>query len=268
MASIEVTSIVVDNQFSVDALLVSWSVSLNIHPLSDYAFDILRYQTPELDVNNPTAGATIVATDLHYPVTSYLDASVNLFKPDASYYYRIRARYPTEADYISPIYGEVKLQEPDAIAYAIWFQYQHILEVAGNVGYILLRKRYGQRCAVCWDDIQQQATRSNCLACYGTTYQGGYLPPIQTYYLQTSPDHVVERFNIDDNNSNVQLTPQGIWLVGYPRIQPGDIFVDANNDRYRISDVQYSLRKGFILRQQATMEALQPTHITYQIPIL
>ena len=76
------------------------------------------------------------------------------------YYYKIEVENTaTQQKQMSKIYGSLRYHIPDKISSTIAYQYEKYLEVVGNEPVLLLlRKRFGQKCQLCWDDVRMQST--------------------------------------------------------------------------------------------------------------
>lgn len=94
---------------------------------------------------------------------------------------------------------------------------------AGNKCWAFVRMRQGIRCPVCWDEILQQRTRSDCPTCNSTGYLTGFYDPHELY-VSFSPE--ASRMETStDGPRNSQGTVQG-WTSNFPMLSTGDVVID------------------------------------------
>jgi hypothetical protein len=96
---------------------------------------------------------------------------------------------------------------------------------------VLKRRHWGLRCRHCFDNLTKKVTKSKCIYCYGTGFEGGYFHPVRITGRFLAP------------NQEVTLTPQGksdtrqirFICSEQPIIDPDDILVEiATNQRYLV----------------------------------
>lgn len=225
-------------------------------------------------VNNNMITITAVDTYVETPTLTFVDTSVNLLSNTINYYYKIEAKHrSTLATQMSTVIGYSGSSAFDGVAYAITHQEQYILRYivhandASRKVKILLRKRTGQHCPVCWDNIKRQPTKSICTSCYNVGFNGGYFQPISVYMSINSPSTSLD---IAINDVEPQDSVVTGWLGNYPLVQEDDIVIDRHNRRYRILHTQRTLRgtSDAILRQVIAMQRLPLTDIVYKIGVV
>jgi hypothetical protein len=257
---ITIKQINVINALSLDYLLVQFRVEDTVEDLSNYKFDILRS-------TSPSSGYEVIVSDLDK--FEYIDTGVNLYKPSIRYYYKIKVKDLKEGrEQLSDIFGEMRSCSPDNYAMAIITNYDIFLKnVAGNPPIkILIKKKFGQHCTNCWDDIRMQPRIDNCNVCFGTGYTGGYFDPIEVNYSSMTGEAGMEQIlDLSDDGEGEQ--PIQIWILNYPIVSPGDIIVDRYNRRYNIQAVKPTSKNQYILRQVLTIYRLPASHIVYKFPV-
>lgn len=98
------------------------------------------------------------------------------------------------------------------------------------------RKHFGTYCPNCRDPLTQAVLLSKCTICLGTGWTGGFYDPIYTYgKIEVSgvlQDTMQAGQNIANRTSNVQL-------LAYPRMDKGDVIVEASRaSRWIVSSMQ------------------------------
>lgn len=249
------------NYNSVSELRLAWIISDTEEALSKYEFRIER----SVDTNDNFEDIGKVSGDSF----RFTDYNASGLKRNVIFYYRV-----TPYDKLTGHPGESKEcvsnfnREEDNIAYYIRYVDNVYLDFINNqVGFILSRRKFGQRCPVCWDDIRKQHKKTFCPVCYGTSYVGGYHKPYQVMYnILNSPRVVTEQVTPDDRSNTQQSITA--WIREYPMVGIGDIFVNDDNDRYKIVQLQTTTKNNeHILRQVMTLQKLAPTDQAYQISI-
>jgi len=255
---IKIKNIKTLSSISLDFLLVQFSIEDTEEDLSNYEFNIYRS-------NSPRSEFIKVANNIR--TFEFKDYSANLSVYAPRHYYKVEAvNIITRETLQTEPYLALFNHTPDHVAFAVKEQYQMYLEnILNNPDiYIFLRKRFGQKCHVCWDDIRLQSKSDSCVACYNTGYSGGYFAPIQIKYCAMSPEGSIQTSE-DIFDAGERQSPRQIWINNYPLVYPGDIIMDNNNHRYRIVQVQQTSKSGFILRQILVIERLPLSDIAYKL---
>jgi hypothetical protein len=127
---------------------------------------------------------------------------------------------------------------------------------------IYIKKKYGKRCLYCWDELKQRVTKEKCEYCFGTGFEGGYYPPIDSY-MQILP---VPKQQVP---SPVGIQMPGeveAWITNYPLVSPGDLISEkAMSYKYKITQVYPTFWKGYIVRQQLRLHIVSLDDIEYEI---
>ncbi len=261
-----VTNISVDNQYGTSFLVVNWEVSLPQGDLlGNYKFNVYRSTNPEFEYEK-------INTD---PIVElfYKDSSVNLLDNTLRYYYKIEAKNTgTSETSLSTVYGTLIPGLTDNEASAILYQEQYVLQYIINQNNtarqvkILLKRRSGPRCYMCWDSIKKQSTKSHCLSCYNVGFESGYYPPILAYVSMAPPS---SELSVGLNDVRPRDGSVSGWMSNYPIIQEDDIFIDHMNKRYRAVQTRPTVRRtsGYIIRQLFILQRLPYTDIIYKYDV-
>lgn len=248
---------------SLDFLVVEWNIDDTVEPLRNYRYDIYRCVGADNEEEYELIGA--VAGDSF----DFLDTNAPQHKRGIHFYYIVVPVYiPTNQ------HGEPKkcisFFDNTFDVYANYIKYVNnaYLNVINNhPGCILIKRRFGQRCSKCWDDIRRQHRQHGCPNCFGTGYEGGYHSPkiIRFGHMSQYPASS-ENVTLDGRGDNTQDVT--IWTESYPIISVGDIFVDSNNNRFKVNHVQKTTKNNhFILRQVLNMQLLSTSDPAYDIII-
>jgi len=123
----------------------------------------------------------------------------------------------------------------------------------GVKSYLFRKKTYGQHCPNCWDPISETVTKDRCLVCYGTSFTGGYFPPLPVFV------------QYDPTPNNLQKTyfgkyePNSIssWAVAVPEAFSDDLLLRIGDwNMYRIGPVQTTELQANPIRQIMTLTQL------------
>lgn len=120
----------------------------------------------------------------------------------------------------------------------------------GNLMYLFIKKKFVEHCPECWDSIRGSRSKSNCPYCLNTGFIGGYYNPIGLY-VSVSPEGAVIRQEVDGVAVTGQLNG---WTAGFPRINVGDVLVDANTrDIWHVGQVSMTTHKRTVTKQELAL---------------
>ena len=127
---------------------------------------------------------------------------------------------------------------------------------------VLKRRRWGDRCTVCYDPVLKESTQEHCPACYGTAFLGGYWAP--TVIRGRREAAAVETQVTAHGDSDVKLDDFNV--LDYPLIEYKDIIVDlVRNDRYQVQRVHRTELKSVTVHQKVTTSMLGRNSIEYKL---
>lgn len=248
---------------SLDSLIVQWETDDTVESLENYSYNIYRCAETDND-----AEYTFIA-NIPGNVFEFKDDTAMQYKRKVCFYYKI---VPINKNTLEEglFVKCLSLYDRKKDNYANYMRYLNnvYLNVIGNhKGYVLVRKKFGQKCSRCWDDIRRQHKQHNCPNCFGTGYEGGYHNPSDiSFSYMSMPFGNFENVGIDGRGDNVQDV--SIWTGNHPIISVGDIFVDENNNRFKITQVQRTIKNNeFILRQILNMQLLSTSDPVYNVII-
>jgi hypothetical protein len=99
--------------------------------------------------------------------------------------------------------------------------------------------------------------------CLGTSIIGGYLGPIQ---LMIAPPETEKSVELADMGLHIRYDWQS-WTTNYPLLNPRDVIVRQNNERYVVGPVNPQGARGAIFQQHFTMSYIDQGDIRYSIGI-
>lgn len=129
---------------------------------------------------------------------------------------------------------------------------------------VLKRRRWGERCAVCYDAITKQATIEHCATCFGTSFTGGYWAPVLIRGRREAAS--VESQLTSHGDSDVKFA--AFNTLDYPLLEYKDVVVDlVRNDRYEVQRVHETELKSVPVHQKVTASLLARSSVEYSFPV-
>lgn len=256
---LKVLSVTATPQFSKGFMHVSFEIANTMEELTDYQFDILRSDASNGDFE-------LIAINVQD--FQFEDYSVNLANQQLEYYYKIRV-VDKDTDEIleSDIASTVNYSENEYVNYLRYVNKIYLEDVINNpkVKY-LKKKKFGQYCSECYDDVREKPRKQNCKCCYGTKFEGGYYKPVEisVNYLVDSSS---KQENLGVTGINVEEGPIQLWTSEFPIISPGDILVFSDGTRFRVVTWSNSDRAGRTLRQTLQAQKIPYSDIIYKFPV-
>lgn len=273
------------NNFLPKGILLKWTIQDTTEDLSNYHYKIFRttFNAPE-GVGNKNLFKRFSENDeeveliaiLDATLFEFLDDTINPYKQSLSFYYEIYACSNESEEISEPqqmVYLFNKWTNKDLIGgqnivdYIRELQNKYLKVINNTTGYILQRKRFGEKCPYCWDDIRNQTTRYDCPCCFGTGYKGGYYRPYEVRFNYLTP------VRISSENPKLEGTENSensinVWIESYPFVYEGDIFVNEKNDRYKVNSIHHTTKNNeYVLRQELTLTKLPHSDVCYQFMI-
>lgn len=136
-----------------------------------------------------------------------------------------------------------------------------ILEQGGERVKIFIRRWAGQPCETHQENYGQ--SYNDCDICYGTNIVGGYEGP---YDAIIAPPETEKMIELADMGLHIRYD-WATWTMNYPLLNPRDVIVRQNNERYVVGPVNPQGSRGAIYQQHFTMSYIDQGDIRYQIPI-
>lgn len=136
-------------------------------------------------------------------------------------------------------------------------------------GYLLKRKRYGERCTNCTDQLTEEVTDSNCQVCKGTGLIYGYFAPVASYLELTPHASREEMDNAQAVGIKKDVIFQNCRMLGDPVPDSYDIFVDSGSDRrFIIHEITSSAEiRGYPIVANVNVRQANFSDAAYTIPV-
>lgn len=245
------------NIFDINQTTISWSIQDTVLDPNLFSFHVERSGSPE----GPFERLTPSGLNNTF---AYTDRTAPNFGKLRRAYYRVGTlkNATREITYTKP---RTYHEKPDYVGLEIARRYKLLLEKEVGVSCIIYkRRRWGKRCLDCWDEKMNRRTRTKCLNCFDTGYEGGYWSSIPVM-VNFSPSQLV-----------IQQTPWGrvepsaltAWMGNYPLVEPEDIIIElTGNKRWVIKNIANTEKKRSPLKQVMQIEELDKGRVEYRLEI-
>ena len=116
----------------------------------------------------------------------------------------------------------------------------------GVKSYLFKKRMYGLRCHNCWDPISETVTKDHCLSCFGTSFEGGYYPPVPVLLqYEPTPSSLMKTYF-----GKFEPNQIGAWTTSMPEVSQDDILIRTNDwNVYKIAQVQTTELQAQPVRQ-------------------
>ena len=135
-----------------------------------------------------------------------------------------------------------------------------------SIGYLLKRKRFGQRCKRCSEPDTDEVQNAKCAICFGTGFVGGYFPGIDFRVTTGEWDREFKRDPEISNRNDIMKEGRA---VAYPYVDTNDVWYRKDNgERYYVNRIKTIAELGNIPIIVSLELRLAPvTDIIYTIPV-
>jgi hypothetical protein len=233
------------NYLNINHNEILWDYAPTGENLYEYSVNIYKGIYPV-----STSGMEIVESGIQASLKVYNDYDLRQwdFNNHTIYYY-LRVVDNNTADYedFGPAFS---YEMADKVAAEIIRRKSIVLEnprYNAKEFYLLKKTIWNEECPRCFDPATLSARDADCPVCRGTgRYQGYYDPIMMKATRSDKPDYYqVNRLGAFDDSS--------IYLnfLGFPKIDPGDVIVDKQNNRYVVQAPVKHTEKGMHVIEQA-----------------
>jgi len=192
---------------------------------SSYYFEVLRSGSP----SGPFEVVSGIIPDTTF---SFLDSGVSQLGLSSKAWYAIKvtpASGPANSFVSKPVSPG---REWEGLKGRLGRKARHdlavLLEKLNGVPLLAIkRRRFGQRCTVCYNSRTKDSVFSNCDNCYSTSFAGGYHDPVKTW---GKVDPVVVNQGMDLTGVT-ETAMFGITMPDYPMMEPEDLIVETRTNR-------------------------------------
>lgn len=136
-----------------------------------------------------------------------------------------------------------------------------------QVGWLLKRRRFGQRCPQCKEYITDDVQFSQCPVCFGTGFTGGYFKAIDFRLTLDAPWN--RKFERDGTiGMRNDIIRQG-RAVAYPYLDTRDVYIRRDSgERFFVMAVSQAAEVGGVpIVVQAELRLAPTTDIIYTVPL-
>lgn len=239
------------------AFSISWEFEPTIEKFSDFNFILEKSEAPH---DGFEALAKIDPSN-----KSYIDDDIQIFKLWKNYYVRMKiVENASSKIYYSRSFTVEHQPNLEALELIRRTKISLENERLGNgvPCLIYIRKEGGQRCVECFDPIKRRSTKTNCINCYGTTYDGGFYTPI-TAYLNFTVD--TKAMGIADHGNITQASNNAL-ACNYPIFKSGDAIIDPRLNRvWTVISVKNIERRRHIVKQILNLNEEERTSILFEL---
>ena len=256
---LDVTNIRV-RSFDLNYLDVYWDIGACFEDVDQFEFYVLRADT-EFGEYIRIAG----------PVLNKFHVRDNTLRGSKSFYHKLYYRVicknrSTGEEKTFPEIGGIALGAPLDLHGLEMARINNLKlkEFSGRKCWVFTRRRSGQRCRACYDEVSSRKTKSRCANCFDTSFVGGFYAPIEVYAKIISPNETT----LHADFGNVEVENTAALLGNYPEIFEGDVIVEAENIRWRVGSTITKFKKSrAIIRQQAPVHRIPNGDIEFKLPI-
>lgn len=127
---------------------------------------------------------------------------------------------------------------------------------------VLKRRRWGERCPVCFDPTTKQALIEHCSTCYGTSFTGGYWTPVLIRGRREAASVQTNASSHGDNDVKIA----DFNILDYPLVEYQDLIIDiVRGDRYEIQRAHETELKSVPVHQKVTASLLNRGSVEYSV---
>lgn len=236
---------------SYQCVIFYWSIEPEVNErIHDFGYIV--------EISESQQGPWVQLYDTPIYAFGYADYKTQRGMSDQRLYYRVRAVNPQGIEHLS---NSVCLFTEEANRIASYIADQHKFMLRRFEGRDFLhfaRKKFGERCPHCYDEIARKSIRAKCPMCYGTTYKNGYFAAVKIL-LKLNPTN--KGTDKSEYGVNEQLTSSG-WTSNEVVVESDDILVSLEkpSERYQILQVLPTGLHDAITRQEISMTQLKMDH--------
>lgn len=186
-------------------------------------------------------------------------------------HYRICVETGDGGTYISPPQSALDMLDMHDWRMALEIRRKELIRYryAGQEGFLLKRKLYGQKCEECRDEQTDEIRDPDCSTCHGTGFIQGYFPPMPCIYADVAP--TTSHSELD--GGQVRGTINDVFvqsrMLSHPHMGEEDIWVSKKHDmRWYIHTIQNTAEiKGVPIISQVELRLAPFTDSIYSIMI-
>ena len=250
------------SSYDFESATLSWEYTDPAVNTAGFHLDIYRSETPA-----PIAMFSGVASNISPDAYSYTDTSISGINLQQfhTWYYRIKTvetANPDNFEWSNPGFIQIT---PDLQTKIMLRQKGVGIKRYGTPVKLLKRRSaQGAQCT-CYDPVLGRSLDDECELCHGTGIQttGGYYDPIE---IQVA---------INTRPKQNQVTPFGIWqqndvlmdMLNYPIVEPNDLIIDRENNRYKVRQVAPFKKAAALVSQRIVATLQEKSSQVYEVSV-
>lgn len=240
---------------SIDYNQITWEVEDTTKDVLDYTFQVLKSES----ATGPFEPASVEFEDRYRFIDNRVKAG-NIYR-QYHYVIRVKEKSSGETEDFGPF---AKAPEPTLIATELRKHMSLLMrEFIGRRCWLLPVRTFGQRCPDCWNQRLKKRVKSGCRPCYDTGFIRGYLTPVELWVsLDPQPSN-----NQETHLGRLQQQNTTGRTAHFPPMKPGDIVVEPENVRWRITQRATTQEQRAIVTQELQLHRIPETDIEYSISL-
>jgi hypothetical protein len=236
------------------SLLIQWELDDSVASGGPFNFSVLRSGSPE-------GPFEIIAENLG-DVYTYTDDTSHLTGMIKDVYYKVA--HDTLSCTPRNILHIMPRRQYNMWRKILWDEDILLRKGNGRPVLILKRRHWGERCRECYDLKTGKNVKKHCDVCFGTTFIGGYFPPVETW-ASIKPSQIGTEWASETATPEMQTN--NLFMPPIPQVHKGDIVIEIEiNNRWEVTTEQPTEILRNPTHQDVTITRLKPEHIAYRIP--
>jgi hypothetical protein len=244
---------------------VEWTLHPRFRDPGPYVFQ-LQYSTAGTNEADDWIYVGLPVTNNFYAI----DDQQRLYGKSNWAHYRLLIRTPLGiyASQPQPATGVLSFRDWRLAREIIRMERLRLRTAAGQEGFVLKAKRYGETHEECVDFMTEEVIDSTCEICYGTGFVGGYFEPTECIYAELPPQTSRVQLDPDRGTTDDELRVPA-RMLGVPRLMEGDVWVDRDTDiRWAVHTIKHLVEmRGVPLVVSVELRLLPFSDVIYKFPI-
>jgi hypothetical protein len=236
-------------EISYESIVLYWTVDKEAHErVTDFLFTVEKSESPN-GPWSPLPGTPVSAF-------GYIDTDTQRGMIDIRIYYRVRANNKTGKEYSSNTQCIFEEERNFITNYIAECEDRYMLQrYNGNEFLHFSRKKFGDRCHHCYDEVERKSIKPKCPFCYGTTYEGGFFTPTRILINVDPKAKVADRneYGVLENFAHSGWTSNRVIIEELDMV----VSLDKSSIRYLVNQVIPTGIHGSVTRQQLNLTQLK-----------
>jgi len=245
--------------FSFDFLDVVWTIDDTNEDVTDFDFFVERSEAVEGPFD-------LIAGPL-IDEFRFRDVQAPRYHRSRQFFYRIKTVERATGKFVFSNTGlplarldlvSAEIQKSELIAFK---------EFTSRKVWIFPRRTFGQKCPACYDPIKDRTRSSRCLECFGTGFARGFLRPIESFITFSPETGLIGQSEKLTERGREQHNIVSIRAFIIPLLKAGDMIVEVENARWRVTGAGTMQHLRHPVTQHATVFQMPDNDIEFAVPI-